>query len=151
MKKGGVEGFYFDLDTSEFEKQMALLTGENQKKFVRGALRSALMPMYNKTKKGAKLAYTSRSIKHKNGKAPEDGVIIRVSKYGDYSKVSLAGNPVLHLMELGTQDRKTKEEYNRGKMTKKLFFNRARDSEQNAILPRFETVLKKRIKKLWNS
>lgn len=151
MEKGGVEGFYFDLDTSGFEKKMVLLTDKKQTDFVRSALRSALMPMYNKTKKGAKLAYTSRSIKRKNGKAPENGVQLRVGKYGSFSKVNLAGSSVLHLMELGTQDRKTARGYNRGKMTKKLFFNNARSSEQDAILPRFEATLNKRIEKLWNS
>lgn len=145
------EWISFDLETSGFEKKMLLLTDKKQTDFVRGALRSALTPMYSKTKKGARLAYTSRSIKRKHGKAPEEGVRLKVGKYGDYSKVNLAGSPVLHLMELGTQNRKTAKGYNRGKMTKKLFFNNARSSEQDAVLTRFEATLNKRIEKLWNS
>lgn len=166
MERGGTDGFYYDLDASEFNKKMALLMDKQQNQFVRAAIRDSLRPLYSKTKKGAKGAYSRNSSgKSRLRKPPEMGVQLRVGKYGDYGKVNLAGNPVLHLMELGTKMRYTgaeskgkskkkkimgKPQY-RGQMKAKLFFQSARQSEEGSIINTFETKLNQRIEKLWNS
>ena len=154
-----------EFDDSQVLNLFAALSGKDQTKAMKTALRKAAQILIKKTKSNLKnIVKNSTKKSTKYGKALQSGIKAKVNKDGTEAKVHIMGDFRLKFFETGTKDRYTRGHkitgYEgrhlkrsgkggfRGAITGKNFFKSAQKESESQVFSSIDTLLSESIQKI---
>jgi hypothetical protein len=148
MSKEGLE-----VDAKEVLNNFADLTGKEQKKVYRNALRKAARLLVSESKQQLRSIVGSKvnSRNRWNGKTLGSGIKLKVDKDATEAKIHILGDFRLKFFEKGTVTRTLRKNgANRGVMTAHYFFRTAKENKENEVFSSLDNLISESINRIAN-
>ncbi len=141
----------FSVDAKQVLKSFADLTGKEQKKAYRNALRKAANILVKETKSKFRgiVGRKFNSRNKWNGKTLGSGIKLRVAKEATEVKVHIMGDFRLKFFEKGTSVRTLRKNgANRGSMKSYYFFKQAKSGKEQEIFSSLDSLITESINRV---
>jgi len=142
-----------EVETKDVLNMFADLTGKEQKKVYRNALRIAARILVKEAKQQLRGVIGSKiNSKNKwNGKTLGSGIKLKLDKEATEAKVHIMGDFRLKFFEKGTKNRTLRKNgANRGAMTAHYFFRTAKSDKENEIFNSLDKIISESINRVAN-
>lgn len=131
------------VDAKEVINMFTELTSKQQREVYRKALRKASSILIRQTRTNLKsvIKGSITAISKKTGKSLSSGIKASINKDATQSTVHIMGDFRLKFFELGTNIRKTRKGYNRGKINDKYYFRTAKSTVESEVFSNMEQII----------
>lgn len=143
----------FDVEARQILINFAELTGKEQRKAYKMALKKAANILVKEAKRTLKNAVRSNINKKsaKTGKSLASGIKFSIKKDNSESKIHIMGDFRLKFFEKGTAERKLRKgKQNRGSMKSYYFFKQAQENKKDEIASTMSELISQSINKVFN-
>lgn len=142
-----------EVDSKDVLKLFSNLRTKNQTKALRSALSTASNILVKETRSqlkasGIKKTNSIHTTKRGGKYSLSRGIRSRVKRDGSDAKVHIMGDFRLKFFEMGTNSRRTKKGANRGRITSKKFFEKARTNKEKEIFSNMNKIISDSIMKI---